>query len=149
VPGGSQAAGRETVLAVNISGNQFSQPDFLQTVRNIIQETGVEPGSLELEFTESVIMEKADKNIGILRALKEMGVQLSIDDFGTGYSSLNYLKHFPIDTIKIDRSFIAEVSSNNDDAAITEAIIYMAHSLNLNVIAPIQPPAGLPVSITG
>jgi diguanylate cyclase (GGDEF)-like protein len=122
-------------VAVNISGKQFSQPDFLQTVRSIIKETGVEPGTLELEFTESVIMEKADKNIGTLRALKEMGVQLSIDDFGTGYSSLNYLKHFPIDTIKIDRSFIAEVSSSNDDAAITEAIIYMAHSLNLNVIA--------------
>ena len=122
-------------VAVNISGKQFGQPDFLQTVRSIIEETGVAPGSLELEFTESVIMEKADKNIGTLRALKEMGVHLSIDDFGTGYSSLNYLKHFPIDTIKIDRSFIAEVSSNNDDAAITEAIIYMAHSLNLKVIA--------------
>jgi len=122
-------------VAVNISGKQFSQPDFLQTVGNMILETGVAPGSLELEFTESVIMERADKNISTLRALKEMGVQLSIDDFGTGYSSLNYLKHFPIDTIKIDRSFIAEVSSKNDDSAITEAIISMAHSLNLNVIA--------------
>jgi diguanylate cyclase (GGDEF)-like protein/PAS domain S-box-containing protein len=122
-------------VAVNISGKQFSQPDFLQTIGSIIQETGVAPGSLELEFTESVIMEKADKNISTLRALKEMGLRLSIDDFGTGYSSLNYLKHFPIDTIKIDRSFIAEVGSNNDDAAITEAIISMAHSLNLKVIA--------------
>jgi diguanylate cyclase (GGDEF)-like protein/PAS domain S-box-containing protein len=122
-------------VAVNISGKQFSQPDFLQTVENIINETGVLPGSLELEFTESIIMEKADKNINTLRALKRLGVQLSIDDFGTGYSSLNYLKHFPIDTIKIDRSFIADVNSNNDDAAITEAIISMAHSLNLNVIA--------------
>ena len=122
-------------VAVNISGKQFSQPDFLQTVGNLMRETGVAPGILEFEFTESVIMEKADKNINTLRALKEMGVKLSIDDFGTGYSSLNYLKHFPIDTIKIDRSFIAEVSTNNDDAAITEAIISMAHSLNLNVIA--------------
>jgi diguanylate cyclase (GGDEF)-like protein/PAS domain S-box-containing protein len=122
-------------VAVNISGMQFSQPDFLQTVGDLIRETGVAPGSLELEFTESVIMEKADKNIDTLRALKQMGVQLSIDDFGTGYSSLNYLKHFPIDTIKIDRSFIADVSSNSDDAAITEAIISMAHSLKLNVIA--------------
>lgn len=126
---------KDLKVAVNISGKQFSRPDFLQTIRSIIRETGVAPGSLELEFTESVIMEKADKNISTLRALKEMGVQLSIDDFGTGYSSLNYLKHFPIDTIKIDRSFIAEVNSNNDDAAITEAIISMAHSLNLNVIA--------------
>jgi diguanylate cyclase (GGDEF)-like protein/PAS domain S-box-containing protein len=122
-------------VAVNISGKQFSQPDFLQTIGSIIRETGVAPGSVELEFTESIIMEKADKNINTLRALKEMGVQLSIDDFGTGYSSLNYLKHFPIDTIKIDSSFIADVNSNNDDAAITEAIISMAHSLNLNVIA--------------
>jgi diguanylate cyclase (GGDEF)-like protein/PAS domain S-box-containing protein len=122
-------------VAVNISGKQFCQPDFLQTIRTIIRETGAAPGSLELEFTESVIMEKADKNINTLRALKEIGLRLSIDDFGTGYSSLNYLKHFPIDTIKIDRSFVADVNSNKDDAAIAEAIISMAHSLDLNVIA--------------
>jgi len=122
-------------MAVNISGRQFRQPDFLQTVARIIRETGVAPGSLELEFTESVIMEKADKNIAGLRALKEMGVRLSIDDFGTGYSCLSYLKHFPIDTIKIDRSFIADIDRDNDDAAITEAIICMAHSLKLRVIA--------------
>jgi diguanylate cyclase (GGDEF)-like protein/PAS domain S-box-containing protein len=122
-------------VAVNISGRQFSQPDFLQTVGNLVKESGVVPGCLELEFTESVIMEKADKNIKTLRALKEMGIRLSIDDFGTGYSSLNYLKHFPIDTLKIDRSFIADVIVNNDDAAITEAIISMAHSLKLKVIA--------------
>ena len=126
---------RDLKVAVNISGRQFSQPDFLHTVGRITGETGAQPGSLELEFTESVIMEKADKNISTLRALKKMGFQLSIDDFGTGYSSLNYLKHFPIDTIKIDRSFIADVNFNSDDAAITEAIISMAHSLNLNVIA--------------
>jgi EAL domain-containing protein (putative c-di-GMP-specific phosphodiesterase class I) len=82
-----------------------------------------------------VIMEKAEKNIDALRALKKTGVQLSIDDFGTGYSSLSYLKHFPIDVIKIDRSFIADVEHDNDDAAITEAIISMAHSLKLRVIA--------------
>lgn len=122
-------------VAVNVSGKQFCQPDFLQKVAEILRETGAAPRSLELEFTESVIMEKADQNINTLMALKELGLQLSIDDFGTGYSSLNYLKHFPIDTIKIDRSFIAEAHSNGDDAAITEAIISMAHSLNLNVIA--------------
>ena len=122
-------------VAVNISGWQFRQPDFLQTVARIIAETGVAPCSLELEFTESVIMERADKNIDALRALKLMGVRLSIDDFGTGYSSLNYLKHFPIDAIKIDRSFIAELVCNSDDAAIAEAIISMAHSLKLQVIA--------------
>jgi diguanylate cyclase (GGDEF)-like protein/PAS domain S-box-containing protein len=122
-------------VAVNISGRQLRQPDFLETVARVIRETRVAPCSLELEFTESVIMEKADKNIDALRVLKKMGVQLSIDDFGTGYSSLNYLKHFPIDAIKIDRSFIAEVNYNNDDAAITEAIVSMAHSLKLKVIA--------------
>jgi diguanylate cyclase (GGDEF)-like protein/PAS domain S-box-containing protein len=122
-------------VAVNISGKQLCQPDFLKVVGDIVRESGVAPGSVELEFTESVVMDKADRNIKTLRGLKEMGVKLSIDDFGTGYSSLNYLKHFPIDTIKIDRSFIADVCTNKDDAAITEAIISMAHSLNLTVIA--------------
>jgi len=122
-------------VAVNISGRQLRQPDFLQTVARIIGESRVDPGLLELEFTESVIMEKADKNIDALAALKRMGLRLSIDDFGTGYSSLNYLKHFPIDAMKIDRSFIAEVECKSDDAAITEAIISMAHSLKLKVIA--------------
>ena len=133
--GSWRAGGRDLKVAVNISGWQFRQPDFLQTVARIIAETGVHPCSLELEFTESVIMERADKNIDALRALKDMGIRLSIDDFGTGYSSLNYLKHFPIDAIKIDRSFIAELVCNNDDAAIAEAIISMAHSMKLKVIA--------------
>ena len=122
-------------VAVNISGRQFRQPDFLDMVARVVAETRVAPRSLELEFTEGVIMEKAEKNIDALKALKKMGLRLSIDDFGTGYSSLNYLKHFPIDAIKIDRSFIAEVECNKDDAAITEAIICMAHSLKLKVIA--------------
>ncbi|WP_224983207.1 putative bifunctional diguanylate cyclase/phosphodiesterase [Geomonas agri] len=122
-------------VAVNISGRQFRQPDFLETVACVIEETGVRPSSLELEFTESVIMERAEKNIDALQALKQMGVRLSIDDFGTGYSSLNYLKHFPIDAIKIDRSFIAELVTDSDDAAIAAAIISMAHSLKLKVIA--------------
>jgi diguanylate cyclase (GGDEF)-like protein/PAS domain S-box-containing protein len=122
-------------VAVNVSGRHFRQPDFLQTVARVLEKTGVAASLLEMEFTESVIMEKADKNIDALKELKGMGIHLSIDDFGTGYSSLNYLKHFPIDTIKIDRSFIAEVECNSDDAAITEAIISMAHSLKLNVVA--------------
>ena len=122
-------------VAVNISGRQLRQPDFLKTVERIVHETQVSPSLIELEFTEGVIMEKADKNIDTLLALKRMGFSLSIDDFGTGYSSLNYLKHFPIDAIKIDRSFINEVESNPDDAAITEAIISMAHSLKLKVVA--------------
>ncbi len=122
-------------MAVNISGMQFRQPDFLEMVGKIIRETGIEPESLELEFTESVVMEHADKTINTLRALKNMGLGLSIDDFGTGYSSLSYLKHFPIDRIKIDRSFVADLAHNSDDAAIVEAIIFLAHSLNLKVVA--------------
>jgi diguanylate cyclase (GGDEF)-like protein/PAS domain S-box-containing protein len=125
----------ELKVAVNISGQQLKQPDFQEMLGRIIRETGIEPGTLELEFTESVIMEKAEKTISTLKSLKEMGVQLSIDDFGTGYSSLSYLKHFAIDRIKIDRSFVADVSSSNDDAAIVEAIISMAHTMNLKVLA--------------
>jgi EAL domain-containing protein (putative c-di-GMP-specific phosphodiesterase class I) len=126
---------RDLKMAVNVSGKQFRQPDFLQMIEEMMRETEIGPGILELEFTESVLMEKADITINTLRSLKEMGVHLSIDDFGTGYSSLNYLKDFPIDRIKIDRSFVTDVNRSNDDAAIAGAIISMAHSLNLKVIA--------------
>jgi diguanylate cyclase (GGDEF)-like protein/PAS domain S-box-containing protein len=122
-------------MAVNISGLQFRQPDFLEMIGKIIEETGIEPEALELEFTESVVMERAEKNIDTLRSLKKLGVRLSIDDFGTGYSSLSYLKHFPIDRIKIDRSFVADLDRNSDGEAIVEAIISLAHSLNLKVVA--------------
>jgi diguanylate cyclase (GGDEF)-like protein/PAS domain S-box-containing protein len=125
----------ELKVAVNISGKQLKQPDFLGMLERIVRETGVDPGRIELEFTESVIMEQAEKTIDTLRALKKMGFQMSIDDFGTGYSSLNYLKHFPIDRIKIDRSFVADIRHGSDDAAIVEAIISMARSLNLKVLA--------------
>jgi EAL domain-containing protein (putative c-di-GMP-specific phosphodiesterase class I) len=129
------AGHRNLKVAVNISGLQFKHPDFLAILEKIIRETGVDPGALELEFTESVVMENADRTITTLQSLKKMGIQLSIDDFGTGYSSLSYLKHFPIDRIKIDRSFVADVNRSKDDAAIVEAIISMAHSLKLKVVA--------------
>jgi diguanylate cyclase (GGDEF)-like protein/PAS domain S-box-containing protein len=122
-------------VAVNISGKQLRQPDFLEMISNVVKETGVTPQCLELEFTESVIMEDAEKTIDTLRLLKKLGVQLSIDNFGTGYSSLNYLKHFPIDRIKIDRSFIADLDSGKSDAALVEAIISMGHSLHRKVLA--------------
>jgi diguanylate cyclase (GGDEF)-like protein/PAS domain S-box-containing protein len=122
-------------VGVNISGLQFRQPDFLEIIGSIIRESGIQPRALELEFTESVIMGNAGKAIETLRSLKKMGVQLTIDNFGTGYSSLSYLKHFPIDRIKIDRSFVADIKQSDDDATIVEAIISMAHSLNLKVIA--------------
>jgi diguanylate cyclase (GGDEF)-like protein/PAS domain S-box-containing protein len=129
------AGHKDFKVAVNISGKQLKQPDFLEMINNVILESGVEPKTLELEFTESVIMEEADKTIETLRSLKKLGVQLSIDNFGTGYSSLNYLKHFPIDRIKIDRSFVADLDRNDDDAALVKAIISMGHSLNRKVLA--------------
>ena len=125
----------EFKLAVNISGKQLKQDDFVAMLTGIIRETGIDPRVLELEFTESVIMENAEKTIGTLAELKALGVLLSVDDFGTGYSSLNYLKHFPVDRIKIDRSFVAGVSHSTDDAAIVEAIISMGRSLSLKVLA--------------
>jgi diguanylate cyclase (GGDEF)-like protein/PAS domain S-box-containing protein len=131
----AEAGHSQLRVAVNISGKQFKQPDFLEMVSRVFSETGVNPCSLEFEFTESVIMEKADKNIKTLTALKDMGVKLSIDDFGTGYSSLNYLKHFPIDRIKIDRSFISDINCDTDGETIVETIISMAHNLNLKVVA--------------
>jgi diguanylate cyclase (GGDEF)-like protein/PAS domain S-box-containing protein len=126
---------RDMKVGVNISGFQFRQPDFLEIIEAIIQDTGIEPEVLDLEFTESVIMGNACKTIDTLRSLKKMGVRLSIDNFGTGYSSLSYLKHFPMDRIKIDRSFVADVNNSKSDATIVEAIISMAHSLNVKVTA--------------
>ena len=122
-------------VAVNISGKQLKQPDFLDMISRVLHDTGVAPKAVELEFTESVVMEDAEKTIDTLRALKKLGVQLSIDNFGTGYSSLNYLKHFPIDRIKIDRSFVANLDSSTNDAPLVEAIISMGHSLNRKVLA--------------
>jgi EAL domain-containing protein (putative c-di-GMP-specific phosphodiesterase class I) len=122
-------------VAINISGQQLRQPGFLKMVEKIIRGTGIDPEVIELEFTESVLMDHADRNIQILRNLKKMGMQLSVDDFGTGYSSLSYLKNFPIDKIKIDRSFIKDVTESTDNLMIVKAIISLAESLNLKVIA--------------
>jgi len=122
-------------VSVNISGVQFKQPSFISTVNNVLQDTGLDPHYLELELTESILMESTETAIQTLKELKSMGVRISIDDFGTGYSSLSYLKRFPIDTLKIDRSFVRDVTSDPDDKAIINAIIALARSLNLKVIA--------------
>ena len=122
-------------IAVNISARQFKQDTFVGLVKSILDESGLPPEYLELELTESTIMERADTNIQALRELKKLGCTLAIDDFGTGYSSLSYLKHFPIDRLKIDRSFVRDLNTDGDDAAIAEAIIFMAHSLKLDVVA--------------
>jgi diguanylate cyclase (GGDEF)-like protein len=122
-------------IAINLSARQFRQEDLVQQYRTVIQETGIDPGCIELELTESTIMKDIDIAVGMFQQLHALGVRLAIDDFGTGYSSLNNLKHFPIDTLKIDRSFVRDVPGDKDDKAIVTAIIAMAKSLQLEVVA--------------
>jgi diguanylate cyclase (GGDEF)-like protein len=122
-------------VSVNLSSRQFQYANLVQLVGKVLKETGLDPGSLELELTESTIMQNVEESISTLRELHAMGINLSIDDFGTGYSSLSYLKQFPINTVKIDRSFINELATTTKDAEISQAIILMAHSLKLDVVA--------------
>ena len=122
-------------IAVNVSAVQFRQTDFPKTIRSVLQETGLDPQYLELELTESVLLSNADGMFSILQQLTAMGLRLAIDDFGTGYSSLSYLKRFPFSKLKIDCSFIRDIAFDHDDAAITAAIISMAKSLNVKVVA--------------
>ncbi len=123
------------VVAVNLSATQFRQKDLTAQVRQALAVSGLEPGRLELELTESVVMYNVDEVLATLRELKGIGVRISLDDFGTGYSSLSYLKRFPIDKLKIDRSFVRDVITNPEDAAIARAVIAMAHSLDMRVVA--------------
>ena len=127
--------GIEIEVAVNISSQQLYQSDLKKTVMKALFEASIKPNLLQLELTESLLMRDVDSTISTLTYLKDAGVSLAIDDFGTGYSSLSYLKKFPLDALKIDRSFVAELDDNSDDAAICAAIIAMAHRLGLQVIA--------------
>src|SRR6185369_8933597 len=127
--------GDSQTVAVNVSASQLQQGDFFQTVVRVLDETGLEATRLELEITESSIMQNPESAIGILEKLREMGVKLSIDDFGTGYSSLGYLKRLPIHTVKLDKSFVMQANRDPDDAALVMAIINLAHSLRLKIIA--------------
>jgi len=126
-------------ISVNVSGKQFQQPNLLEIIKNVLHETELSPTQLELELTESILMQEGkgseDHCFTILSHLQDLGVQIAIDDFGTGYSSFSYLKRFPLNTLKIDRSFVKDICHNSDDAAITSAIIAMAHGLQLNVVA--------------
>ncbi|MEG4961169.1 MULTISPECIES: EAL domain-containing response regulator [unclassified Microcoleus] len=130
-----QKAGFSLRVAVNLSARQFHQPELSSRVAQILAETGLEPSSLELELTESLMVEDAESAIATLQQLKNLGVCISIDDFGTGYSSLSYLAQYPFDTLKIDRCFISNITDGCTNAAIVKAIIEMAHSLCLEVIA--------------
>lgn len=122
-------------VAVNVSVRQFAQTGFAAKVGKILEETGLEPSCLEIEITESVLMKDGDMALTTLRELKDLGIQLAIDDFGTGYSSLAYLKQFPIDRLKIDRTFICALNTDQQDRAIASAVISMAESMNLSVTA--------------
>jgi diguanylate cyclase (GGDEF)-like protein len=122
-------------MSVNLSARQFQQPDLKNMVARVLRESRLDPKWLDLELTESLLMSEADRTVSTLNALHSMGVGLALDDFGTGYSSLSYLKRYPIDTIKIDQSFVRHITTDSDDAAIAIAIIAMAHSLKLTVVA--------------
>lgn len=123
------------LLAVNISAVQFRQPQLAETVRRVLAEAGVDPHRLELELTESMIMQRADAAVGTMHDLKRVGIRLAIDDFGTGYSSLAYLRRFPIDTLKIDRSFVMDLTAEQDCRTIAGTIIVLAHGLGMTTVA--------------
>lgn len=121
-------------MSVNLSSQQFHQSNLVEQVRQILVETGLSPQYLELEITESMMMD-AIASIEILNQLTELGIRISLDDFGTGYSSFSYLKMFPIHKVKIDRSFIQDIAVNHSDRAIVSTMITMAKQLNMDVIA--------------
>jgi EAL domain-containing protein (putative c-di-GMP-specific phosphodiesterase class I) len=123
------------VVSVNVSARQFRQENIVQTVAEVLKETGLEPRYLELELTESMVMHDAPQLVAMLDELTNLGVQISVDDFGTGYSSLSYLKRFPVDRLKIDRSFVEHIASDADDATLVRTIIALGHNLGMKVVA--------------
>ena len=127
--------GEDLLLAVNLSGRQFLHYNLLKSIQDTVKAAGLKTKSLEFEITESVAMHNAEDSIGIMRQIKSMGSSLALDDFGTGYSSLAYLKRFPIDKLKIDKTFVRDIPADANDLAIVSAIIAMAHALGLHVQA--------------
>ncbi len=127
--------GRPLTMSVNVSGREFKQPDIVEQVQKVLRETQVDPTAIKLELTESVTMDNAERTIRVVKGLKNLGVRLSIDDFGTGYSSLSYLRRFPMDTLKIDRSFVQNLPSNPENLEIVRTIMSLARSLGMDVIA--------------
>ena len=130
-----QELGISLPVAVNLSASQFHEPRLVTELAAILKATGVPAGFIELEITESMVMRDTDRAVSIMESLRRMGVRISIDDFGTGHSSLGYLKRFPVDRLKVDRSFVRDLPHNGDDVAITRAVIAMAHSLKMSVVA--------------
>ncbi len=122
-------------VAVNLSAVQFRQDDLIPMVRRVLEQTGLEPRYLELEITENVAIHNEETMINALRELQQLGVGLAIDDFGTGYSSLSYLKRLPVNKLKIDRSFVRDISEQEDSCSLVKGIVLLAHNLGLDVIA--------------
>jgi EAL domain-containing protein (putative c-di-GMP-specific phosphodiesterase class I) len=122
-------------ISVNLSGRQFTHSNLLEQITQILDATGLDPRLLKLEITESVVMESVENAAGTLEKLRALGVELSIDDFGTGYSSLSYLHRLPIDTLKIDRSFVSRMAENNENKEIVRTIIMLAKTLGMDVVA--------------
>ena len=120
---------------MNLSPRQFAQTDLAGQILSVLHDTGYDPANLELELTESALMSEGGDAAALLNQLKTMGVRLAIDDFGTGYSSLSYLRHFPLDTLKIDKSFVHDIPDHQDDMEIAIAIIQLAHILGFTVLA--------------
>jgi EAL domain-containing protein (putative c-di-GMP-specific phosphodiesterase class I) len=125
----------DLTMSVNLSALQFRRVGLAETVAEVLRESGLPPHLLELELTESILLQDAENNLDLVHQLKALGVRLSIDDFGTGYSSLSYLKRFAVDRLKIDRSFVRDISSDPDNAAIVRAVIQLARGLRLGIIA--------------
>ena len=122
-------------MSVNLSGKHFAHPALVDQIKGILEETQIDPRSLKLELTESAIMENAETAIEMLRQINELGVQISIDDFGTGYSSLSYLHRFPIDLLKVDRSFVSSMEDGTENGEIVRTVIALAKTLGLSVVA--------------
>jgi EAL domain-containing protein (putative c-di-GMP-specific phosphodiesterase class I) len=127
--------GKPLSVSVNLSGKHFGHPALVEQIETVISETRIDPSYLKLELTESAVMENAESAILMLKQIKETGVQISIDDFGTGYSSLSYLHRFPIDLLKVDRSFVSAMEENSENGEIVRTVIALAKALDLNVVA--------------
>ncbi|MFW9609670.1 MAG: putative bifunctional diguanylate cyclase/phosphodiesterase [Aquaspirillum sp.] len=130
-----QMEGKHIIIAINISALQFAKPDFVTTVAKILQETEADPAFIELEITESALMQNSEVLQKRLQALRDLGLTLALDDFGTGYSCLAYLKQLPISRIKLDRSFVKELPTDSEDIAIASATLSLAHNLGMEVVA--------------
>jgi len=128
-------AGMPLPVAVNLSARQFHDGRLVADIAGILAAAGLAPGELELEITESTVMQNPEQAVTLMDEMRRLGVRLAMDDFGTGYSSIGHLKRFPIDSLKLDRSFVRDLPDDINDVAITRAVIAMAHTLNINVVA--------------